>query len=439
MADEHGAACRGRHSGGYAARYTGREAGRQSGRQAGWQGLLWAGLLAVPGLVALPGLAVAGDDETPAWQLDLVYTGEFWRNTTGGLQEGGTYVDNLDLALTVDGGQAFGLDGLTLFAYGLYNNGNDLTGRYVGDVHVISNIETGVRATRLFELWADWTFGAADNHSVLFGLLDLNSEFDVIDSSGLFINGARGIGAEISQAGANGPSVFPFSSLSLRYRWQPTDQWAFQVVAMDGVPNDPDNPERSTLKLRSDEGALLVGEIHWYGDFVRKAALGAWHFTADFEDVRVTDGLGEPVERSGNGGFYGFADFNLYQEAGDPAQGLTGWVRYGVADDDVNPLESYGGLGVVYTGLIPGRPGDQLGLALSVARNGDPYLEAAALGGDALDRNETNMELTYRGAVTDWLTLQPSLQYVRNPGNDPALDDAFVVGLRFEMGWGWSR
>jgi porin len=394
-------------------------------------------LAAVAALAVQPAMAEEG--ETPAWQLDLVYTGEFWRNTTGGLQEGGVYVDNLDMALTIDGGRAFGLEGLTLFAYGLYNNGNELTGRYVGDVQVISNIETGVRATRLFELWADWTFGANDSHSVLFGLMDLNGEFDVIDSSGLFINGARGIGAEIAQAGENGPSIFPFSSLALRYRWQPTDHWAFQAVVMDGVPNDPDHPKRSTLKLRSDEGALLVGEVHYYGDFVRKAALGAWHFTADFEDLLVTDGADDPLERSGNSGFYGFADFNLYREADDPDQGLTGWVRYGVADTDLNPLKSYGSFGFVYTGLVPGRPEDQLGLALAVSRNGNPFLKAAALGGDFLDRRETNIELTYRGAVTDWLTLQPNIQYVRNPGTDPGLDDAFVVGLRFEMGWGWSR
>jgi porin len=40
--------------------------------------------------------------------------------------------------------------------------------------------------------------------------------------------------------------------------------------------------------------------------------------------------------------------------------------------------------------------------------------------------------------VTEWLTVQPDVQYVVNPGTDPALDDALVVGLRFEIAFSRS-
>ena len=51
--------------------------------------------------------------------------------------------------------------------------------------------------------------------------------------------------------------------------------------------------------------------------------------------------------------------------------------------------------------------------------------------------NETVIEATYQAPITDWLTLQPDLQYVINPnagipnnfGNEP-LSNAFVIGLR---------
>jgi porin len=58
--------------------------------------------------------------------------------------------------------------------------------------------------------------------------------------------------------------------------------------------------------------------------------------------------------------------------------------------------------------------------------------------GDDVDGGETNIEVTYRAALTDWLTLQPNVQYVINPGTNPALDDDLLIGLRFETGYGFT-
>ncbi len=41
--------------------------------------------------------------------------------------------------------------------------------------------------------------------------------------------------------------------------------------------------------------------------------------------------------------------------------------------------------------------------------------------------------MTYRAPITDWLTLQPDIQYIVNPGFAPAFDDALVISLRFEL------
>ena len=53
--------------------------------------------------------------------------------------------------------------------------------------------------------------------------------------------------------------------------------------------------------------------------------------------------------------------------------------------------------------------------------------------GESTDRTETNIELTWRARVNDWLTLQPDVQYVMNPGTNPAVRNAWVVGLRFNV------
>jgi carbohydrate-selective porin OprB len=36
--------------------------------------------------------------------------------------------------------------------------------------------------------------------------------------------------------------------------------------------------------------------------------------------------------------------------------------------------------------------------------------------------------------LSDWLTVQPNIQYIVHPGFDRALKNDFVFGLHFEMG-----
>lgn len=69
--------------------------------------------------------AAAGEPgwEAPAVDLSVVYTGEAWSYARGGLRRGERYLDNLDVTPTVDAERALGWRGVTLFAYGLYNNG----------------------------------------------------------------------------------------------------------------------------------------------------------------------------------------------------------------------------------------------------------------------------------------------------------------------------
>lgn len=382
---------------------------------------------------AAPSAAANSDS---AYQLEVVYTGEAWRNTRGGLRTGSSYLDNLDVQLTVDGEKAWGATGLTLFGYLLHNNGGTVTDTLVGDAQGISNIEA-LNHTRLYELWADWAFGASGRHSLRVGLYDLNSEFDTTDVGSLFTGSENGIGTQIAQTGVNGPSVFPFTSLGARLRWAPANDWALQFVALDGVPADPDHPTSNRIHLGGDDGLLLVSELIWQGDgALRKASLGAWTYTEKFDDLLKTDASGAPLRRGGNDGIYALVEGNLWTGGTESPRSLDAYARFGTADDRINRFDSAWVIGAVATGPFPSRPQDLLGFAISEARNGDPYHEANALAGNKVDAREFHYELTYRTQVTDWLALQPTLHYVMNPDTDPSRSDAFVIGLRFELTWG---
>jgi porin len=227
-------------------------------------------------LVLLAGVGEARTEEglRPALTLDAVYTGEVFGNAHGGLRRTTRYLDNLDLQITLDAEAAFGWKGATFFAYGLYNNGRPFSEDVLGDAQVASNIETGVRAVRLYEAWWDQTIG---DTSLRLGLYDLNSEFDAGDLRSLFINSTHGIAQDYSQSGLNGPSIFPSTSLSLRLDHHFTPEWYVRAAVLDGVPNDPDHPKRTTIRLGND-GALLAAEAG-YHDGPKQIYLGIWRYT----------------------------------------------------------------------------------------------------------------------------------------------------------------
>lgn len=355
----------------------------------------------------------------PPLAIDLTYTADIWRAARGGVRTGTRYLDNFDIVAAADMERLVGWRGATVGVYGLYNNGASL-GELLGDAQTASNIETGVRAFRLYEAWIDQKIG--NTASVRLGLYDLNSEFDALESSSLFMGSAHGIGTDISQSGENGPSIFPSTSLGARVALSPAAGWTVRAAILDGVPGDPARPERTAIKLGNGDGALLVGEVEAPLK-EGKLLFGHWRYTALADDVT---GAGQHR----NHGYYLRGESRLVPEAGDAAQGLAGFFRLGIADGRTNQFSHLASAGLTYTGLIKGRDEDQLGLAAASAFTSRDYRRTVGA-----DDAETVIELTYRAPLNKWLTVQPNVQYVINPAADPALGNALALGLRFEVGF----
>jgi hypothetical protein len=53
--------------------------------------------------------------------------------------------------------------------------------------------------------------------------------------------------------------------------------------------------------------------------------------------------------------------------------------------------------------------------------------------GGAPGKVETQVELTWRAPLADWVAVVPGAQWVNRPGADANVRDAFVVGMRFEF------
>ncbi len=178
----------------------------------------------------------------------------------------------------------------------------------------------------------------------------------------------------------------------------------------------------NTFRFTPGEGLLVIGEFGhgWSDEFgeLGKVGVGAWGFTAEFE-THLEDGL------SSNRGAYLTLEKSLFREDDSSSQGLVGYLRTGVAEGRVNPIETFVGAGLVYTGPLPGRDEDRLGLAVNSGFASQEFIQAGPH-----ERHETALELTYAFAVNDHVSIQPGLQYIINPGFDPEREDSLVVGLR---------
>lgn len=365
---------------------------------------------------------------------EIAYKADVFSNLSGGIKTGTRVIDNLDLIAELDGEKLLASKGTSALIHVINNNGDAFDAHLVGSAQTIDNIEVAEPTARLFQAWVQQNF-MNDRLSVLAGLYALDSEFNITDSSALFIHSAYGTGSEIALTGVTGPATFPLSGLGARIKFEPTEQSYLMVSATDGVPGDPSNVRGTQIELNHDDGAFLIAEAgqHLGGeDDGGKIAVGGWMYTEKFDDLTEIDGAGDPL-RTRSSGFYIIGEHALYREPGSSKQGLDGFIRFGVADKDVNRFDYAWAAGLVYTGLIPGRDEGKLGIGIAPAHNSSKYREAQATAGTPVDRTETTFELTYNDAITPWLSVQPDVQYVINPGTDPALDDAAIVGVRFAV------
>src|SRR5688572_29093455 len=82
-----------------------------------------------------------GEEEGPALSLSAAYTGDLRRNTTGGLDVGTAYADAVDLGLVWVADGLFASARMTTSLSVMYLGGDDISGRYVGDLQGVNNLE----------------------------------------------------------------------------------------------------------------------------------------------------------------------------------------------------------------------------------------------------------------------------------------------------------
>jgi len=390
--------------------------------------------------VALRPFSQALTDSTPSpYQLKLQYTGEYWGNR-GGTKDGNTYMANYFASLKIDTEKAFGWTGGRFVVSGFYSDGPSLNTEFTGAAQQPARpIDPFTHnLLRLYEAYYDQNFGKTD---IRVGVMDLQTMFGATKPMDVFLNGAFAWTQTLDisgKAGLNGPSTFPNTSVGGRIRQIINDQWSVQLAVVDGVADGLDpggTPQNNSIYFSSGTGVLGIAEVDYTPIARTKIMAGYWEYTG-LMYLNSTPLMAPKIYARGSNGAYIGGATRLYTIK--DARGLDAFVNFGIADSTMNVNDRSVNAGLTWTGLFDARPADKIGLGVGMIRSSEGVRKTLQGVGLAGTEYETAYELTYRTALSDWLTVQPNIQYIVHPEFAPAVNgkakNAFVFGLHFEMG-----
>jgi len=367
-----------------------------------------------------PKVEAVPEPEKPkkGWEFEVAYKGQGdqIKNTEGERKK--MYLHNLDLRLKWDLEKSLGLKGTTfnIAALGDWgaSDGNSPSA-FVEDAQGTNNIETGVDDFKLYEAWVQQQF--ADNKaSVLIGIRDLNADFYVTDSAGSFLNSSFGVGREFSQTGDMGPSIFPYTTAALRLKVEPTPEFYFMGGVFGANAGYPDDPWASNFSFHGSDGFLLINEMGLQGTeaSAHKYALGYWTYTRTFDKFDAEESEEQP-DQVVSSGTYVLLDQAFSSFA-------SGFVRYGLAFPGAYEIKNNLSAGVDLHSFWSLRSKDSLGLGITRVSSVDSSLPI-----------ETAYEIFYKFDIGFGMSIQPDIQYVKNPGFSDASEGALIESIRIEI------
>jgi porin len=394
------------------------------------------------------------------------YTAEVFADVQGGMKRGAAYDGVFLPEVDVDLDKLLGWHGASFRASMLQAEGPSISQGWVGNLLTVSSTVAVPPATRLYNLWLQQNL-FNDALSVRAGIMDVDAEFLTSNTAALFMNSTFGWPGLVALDLPGGGPAYPLSAPGVRVKFQPASQgFDLQAAVFSGDPTGHDGSNSLTTGIPAgtvvsfNGGAFMIAEG---GYAVNQGAdakggpmafkLGGWyHTSSNFQDQRFdTDGVslasplsnGIPLRHDGDWGIYGLADVSIFrtQDGG----GLSGFARIGGSPGDRNLISFYADAGLTYKGLIPGRGDDTAGLAFAYARIGDNArgfdedLQANGNPSFPVRDEESVLEVTYQMQVTPWMTMQPDLQWIFQPGGhvlnaDGSIRrDALVLGLRSSL------
>ena len=319
-----------------------------------------------------------------------------------------------------------GVKGLTFDVSGNWASGTNLSDD-IGNAFTVAQVFAG-REVLLTNLYIQ--------QSLLDGRLDLKV--------GRFSTGADFFIAPLDTGLVNAalsPIVFVIQQNVPSVTDDPNTTWAGRVTARPAAGlslsvgafySDPDFDPLTTngtdFGISASAGYFLIGDATYRLNSGKEdSGLPGRYRAGGYYDSNQYASLTNSARRqTGNYGVYLIGEQMVYREGGPGSdQGLSVFAGFVYAPQErINPVPWFASAAASYRGLLPGRERDTAAFALyydGFSRNlpGQTY--------------EMVLEWTYSIAIARWLTVQPDLQYVINPGGRSSVGSAVVIGAQLAV------
>jgi porin len=386
------------------------------------------------------------------------YNAYLYDNSPGGLKQGVLAQGQLFSWIDIDLGKFTHVDLVNdtyLHAAMYAMQGRPITLREVGAFSSASFFEE-IATNRLGTAWIEHRF-LDGKLAVRAGQLDIGDDFATSPTATAFINSTFGVPSWMATVLPGGGPTYPLPGPGARVKWSPTDAVSLMAGAYTGDPAGRSNPDpqlanRYGTTFNLNGGTLWLAEAAYTTAYANSSValqgtykLGGWYETGHrFDDLRVDNtGLsladpastGVPKRYNNDWGVYGVIDQTLFPGDKDGLHKLSSFVRAGASPSNRNLVSFYVDGGLTFTGLIPGRPADLVGVGAAYDRisnaarafdqNTRFFAAAAAIADPALALpgspfspvrdQEVMIEALYTINVTQWMTLDIDVQHYFHP------------------------
>ena len=326
--------------------------------------------------------------------LCLQYNATVYDNAKGGLKRGPIAEGQIFSWIDIDLGKLTRLDLLddTFFHASMYSmQGRPITTREVGSFSSTTFFEE-LATTRLGTVWLERHF-LDGKLSLRAGQLGVDDEFIISPTATAFINSTFGFPGWMAAVLPGGGPAYPLPGPGARVKYTPTDAVTLMAGAYTGDPAGRSNPNpqlanRYGTTFNLNGGTLYIAEAAYSTAYPNSGVeltgtykIGSWFETAHrFNDLQF-DNTGLPLadpsstgtpKRHGNDwGVYGVIDQTILPGDKDGLHKLASFLRVGASPSDRNLVDFYADGGLTFTGLIPGRPTDLIGVGAAYDRISD--------------------------------------------------------------------
>jgi porin len=366
-------------------------------------------------------------------------------NTTGGRRRGLSEYDLLGLDLLIDTDKLIGWPGGE-FRIGFANNsGTSLSQKYVGNNFPVQLADVADANPRLTYLrYMQSVFD--DKLSVLFGRLTINSVYGEEFAGSQYFKAFTSVGFNLVPIGIllNAPGAFgyPLTTWGARVKFEPVESFYAMVGCYNGDPEVKEG-DRHGVDFTLRGPAFVIGEVGYRRNYGKDAAglpgnvkLGAY-FNGGNAEIFGSGLAGQPSATvQARYGFYVLGD-QAIMRWGDPAEKrhLGAFAAFVSAPDQrVNELPYFFDVGLVAYGPLLSRPRDFAAFGVAYGSySGDlgraEEIQAMTDPAVGVQNWEMTLEWTYGCTVKPGLLVQPSLQYLINPGGNKAIPNALAIGV----------